>query len=92
MPTLSDLQVQSQVPEFQTVIIPACPEHMGYHSMTVTLRWLCPECGGPRGKPFMGLSYDGSRRMNAHCWINPCGHIDYYCDVRKEAVLGARKD
>ena len=68
----------------QTVTIPAGPMHEGYYRLTVTLPWTCPTCGGPRGEPFDGHSYDGSRSLRVSCWINPCGHVDYYSDVRNE--------
>ena len=31
------------------------------------------------------LSFDGSRRLGCDGWHNPCGHVDSYADVRKEA-------
>lgn len=72
-------------PTTRTVIIPARAEHEGFHSREVTLQWTCPVCGGVRGEPFATWSYDGSRRLYVHGWINPCGHIDNYDAVRKEA-------
>lgn len=71
--------------ETRTVTIPARTEHAGFYSAMVTLEWKCPQCGGRRGNPYWGLSFDGSRRMNVHQWNNPCGHIDKYHDVRNEA-------
>lgn len=76
--------------EYKTVIIPAIEQHEGLFSTTVTLKWVCPKCGGPRGEPFKTVSYDGSRRLyNVDGWKNPCGHIDYYSDLRKEASVMA---
>lgn len=69
----------------KTVRIPACRQHRGIYAANVTLRWRCPMCGGPRGEIFETLSYDGSLRLDVHGWINPCGHIDYYASVRREA-------
>lgn len=69
----------------KTVTIPAADQHEGHYKKTVTLKWTCPICGGPRGEPFEGLSYDGSLRMTVHRWENPCGHIDAYSDIREEA-------
>lgn len=71
----------------KTVRIPSCEQHEGFHSTEVTLIWECPACGGPRGEVFDTLSYDGSRRLSVHGWRNPCGHIDGYADVRREAGL-----
>lgn len=73
-------------PETRTVEIPACDQHEGFYSMTVTVIWKCPTCGGPRGEPFKTISYDGSRRLyDVNGWKNPCGHVDKYADVREEA-------
>ena len=37
------------------------------------------------GKLFRIISWDGSRRVECDGWINPCGHIDHYSTVRREA-------
>lgn len=73
--------------ETRTVTIPACAEHNGFASTRVTLLWVCPTCGGPRGEPAPTISYDGSRRLGCDGWTNPCGHIDGYAAVRREAGL-----
>jgi hypothetical protein len=59
--------------------------HEGMHSLTVTLPWICPHCGGPRGEVFDTISWDGSRRLGCHGWTNPCGYVDGYSSVRREA-------
>lgn len=64
------------------VRIPRCDTHEGIFSMDVELEWTCPVCGGPRGEPRDGLSYDGSRRLGVHQWSNPCGHVDTYAEIR----------
>ena len=68
--------------EFRTVVIPACEQHDGYAAITVSLPWVCLECGGPRGKPVKTVSYDGSRRLQVHGWSNPCGHVEKYSTIR----------
>lgn len=70
----------------RTVTIPARIEHDGYHALTVTLPWVCLVCGAPRGEPYDTISYDGSRRLHVQGWINPCGHIEKYADVRAALV------
>jgi hypothetical protein len=70
----------------RTVIIPACYEHAGMLSWTVELEWTCPVCGGPRGEPSDGFSYDGSRRLAVSTWKNPCGHPDRYEDIRRRLL------
>jgi hypothetical protein len=67
----------------RTVVIPSRETHEGYYSMTVALPWTCLHCGGPRGEPFDALSFDGSRRLNVHSWLNPCGHVEKYSEVRR---------
>lgn len=76
-------------PLTRTVEIPRSDAHDGLHSVTVSLRWKCPRCGGPRGEVFRTISYDGSRRLSCDGWKNPCGHIDFYSDVRREVGVGA---
>ena len=71
--------------EQRTVRIPGSTDHAGHHLITVTLRWVCPVCDGPRGTVRPTVSYDGSRRLACDGWTNACGHIDYYADVRREA-------
>ncbi len=73
----------------RTVTIPACAEHDGFHAMRVTLPWVCLRCGSPRGEPFETISYDGSRRLGVHGWINPCGHIEKYSEVRAAVAATA---
>jgi hypothetical protein len=72
----------------KTVRVPGSAEHNGWHAVEVTLIWECPRCGGPRGEVFDTISYDGSRRLGVHGWRNPCGHIDDYERVRREARGG----
>lgn len=72
--------------DLRTVTIPARDQHEGIYSATVSLDWHCPICGEPRGDIFHTRSYDGSRALNCHGWINDCGHIDKYEAVIKEAV------
>lgn len=69
----------------KTVCIPACEKHDGVYKLYVCLRWNCPVCGGPRGSVRRGWSYDGRRKLSVDIWDNPCGHIDKYTNVRKEA-------
>ncbi|MDP2398839.1 MAG: hypothetical protein Q8M53_10840 [Burkholderiales bacterium] len=73
----------------RAVTIPACEQHDGYSAITVTLPWICLECGGPRGEPSEGISYDGSRRLHVHTWNNPCGHVEKYSAVRKSIGIPA---
>ncbi len=71
--------------EIKEVTIPACEEHQGLYDVKVKLHWFCPVCGKPRGEIKIVRSYDGSRVLFCDGWSNPCGHIDKYEIVRKEA-------
>lgn len=62
-------------------------EYVGVCIVTVTISTLCPVCGGPRG-------WDTVRNHNFHedgewlsvdRWTNPCGHLDMYAAVLREA-------
>lgn len=68
------------------VCIPACNKHEGCKSVKVKLRWICPICGQPRGDIKNVRSYDGSLILFCNGWDNPCGHIDKYDALRKEAA------
>jgi hypothetical protein len=74
------------------VVIPSRETHEGYYSMTVALPWTCLHCGGPRGEPFDALSFDGSRRLSVHSWLNPCGHVEKYSEVRLTLASPASTD
>ena len=76
-------------PEHRTVRIPGSDDHDGQHLISVALRWECPACGGPRGMVRPAISYDGSRRLACDGWTNPCGHVDTYTAVRREAAAAA---
>lgn len=72
---------------YRTVEVPTTPNHEGlpFLRTRVTLRWNCPKCGQPRGEIYRTVSYDGHCWMGVDGWVNPCGHVDYYADVLKEA-------
>jgi hypothetical protein len=80
-------QPDELAPVFREVQVPACQDHDGRASVRVTLLWECPRCGGPRGEVHRTISYDGSRRLECDGWSNPCGHTDFYADVRREAGI-----
>lgn len=75
----------------RTVTTPACRGHGGLHSMTAQLEWRCLTCGGPRGEPYKGQSFDGSARMTVDRWDNPCGHVESYADVRAHIQAAAAR-
>lgn len=80
------------VPEHRLVTIPACPDHSGLLTTTIKLHWLCPDCNEPRGDTFRTLDYDGCLPVHCDGWNNPCGHIDLYDDVRREADRNGLND
>lgn len=76
----------------QTITIPGCAHHNGFHVVTVTLPWRCAVCKGARGELFGAHSYDGSRRLSVSGWKNPCGHVETYRDVRESLRLSCPGD
>lgn len=78
-------------PVTKTVRIPGSSEHGGHYAVEVTLLWECPTCGEPRGDIYDTLSFDGSRRLGCHGWKNPCGHLDDYASIRREAGVGRQR-
>ena len=52
---------------------------------TIVLDWVCPQCGGPRGKLSSRHQYESGTSFYINIWQNPCGHLDLYADVIKEA-------
>lgn len=65
-----------------TITIPRYANHNGLFAITITVEWNCIYCGAERGEPYKTVSYDGSCRLEVDGWINPCGHIEKYSDVR----------
>jgi hypothetical protein len=53
---------------------------------TVTISDHCPTCGGPRGEATKRPFYEDGVTFALDCWKNPCGHIDTYSNVLKEAA------
>jgi len=47
----------------------------------------CPVCGGKRGEVYGYNFWEDGTSHWCNRWNNPCGHIDLYEDVLKEASL-----
>ncbi|WP_406168989.1 hypothetical protein [Streptomyces sp. NBC_00996] len=63
------------------------PSYVGVTIRTVTVPAVCPVCGGPRGVDSLRseqLPEDGEWYTVSR-WENPCGHVDLYADVLREA-------
>jgi hypothetical protein len=56
---------------------------------TVEIADTCPECGGPRGEPRSKRQHEDGEWYSVDVWDNPCGHVDAYVDVIKEATVTA---
>lgn len=52
----------------------------------VTISATCPKCGGPRGEPKGRNSCDDGAFYWVQTWSNPCGHVDMYDAVVREAA------
>lgn len=57
------------------------------HVRTVKIHPTCPRCGRRRGRPLSRTARDSSShaKFGYDWWENPCGHVDLYADVLKEA-------
>ncbi|MCY0957655.1 hypothetical protein [Streptomyces sp. H27-H5] len=63
------------------------PGYSGVGIITVTVAARCPQCGGPRGWDTVApirFPEDGEW-YTADKWTNPCGHMDLYASVLREA-------
>ena len=58
----------------------------GIRTKTVTVPWVCPVCGGPRGVPFRTTIRDDGDAARADAWNNECGHVDMWEHVIAEAA------
>jgi len=74
-------------PERRTVRIRAATRTDGSRPVIeITVDWVCPACGGPRGEVFATPDFDGRHPVEVDAWANPCGHLDLYADVEREAL------
>jgi len=53
---------------------------------TVQIADVCPRCGGPRGEVTSWIYPEDGHYYTPDVWENPCGHVDRYSDVLKEAA------
>jgi hypothetical protein len=51
----------------------------------VTVPWVCCTCGGERGEPFGHCFYENDQSHVCDRWSNPCGHVDTYEMVLRQA-------
>lgn len=52
---------------------------------TVIIGSACPVCGKPRGLPRWERRFEDGEHYDISRWDNPCGHVDHYEDVLREA-------
>lgn len=62
----------------------------GLRIETVKIKPVCPECGGPRGTPKDYCFFEDGETHACNTWNNPCGHVDSYENVYKEATEGQK--
>lgn len=55
----------------------------------ITVPWVCPKCGGPRGAICGHNQCEDGEWFHVNVWDNPCGHVDYYSTMLMEAKLNA---
>jgi len=54
-------------------------------TQTVEISDRCSVCDKERGKPTRKSFYEGGQTYSVDVWSNPCGHIDEYFDVIRDA-------
>lgn len=54
---------------------------------TVTISACCPVCAGRRGAPANRRQHEDGVWFQVSVWQNPCGHLDMYSAVIKEAAI-----
>ena len=59
--------------------------HSGIPLRTVEIATVRPKCGGPRGEPRLNRYCEDGEFYDVHNWTNPCGHVDMYSAVLREA-------
>ena len=69
----------------QTMQVTVSERDHNLNIVTVTIASTCPTCGGRRGKPVLRPYCEEGQFYSVHTWTNPCGHVDYYPDVLREA-------
>jgi hypothetical protein len=52
---------------------------------SIVISAYCVVCGTPRGMPREIHQCEDGVHYWPHVWDNPCGHVDMYADVVKEA-------
>lgn len=56
-----------------------------YYPHTVTISARCPVCGARRGDPYPYRFCEDGAWLTVQKWENPCGHLDTYHAVLREA-------
>ncbi|MNY85663.1 putative ATP-dependent helicase DinG [compost metagenome] len=51
----------------------------------ITVDWVCPECGGPRGDIVEQNFHFNGQDFPHHIWQNPCGHKDSHAAALQQA-------
>ncbi|EKF34354.1 hypothetical protein BA1_15704 [Bacillus xiamenensis] len=56
---------------------------VGFKKMNVF--WECPTCGCEMGVPQLTQHNEDGFHGSVHTWVNQCGHIAKYADLKEEA-------
>ncbi|GAB2858812.1 hypothetical protein GCM10022221_67910 [Actinocorallia aurea] len=57
----------------------------------IVISALCPPCGGPRGQRRTLRQHEDGVTFYVDTWTNPCGHVDLYEAVVREAARIIRR-
>lgn len=72
--------------ELKTVTIPLRKNGYLEGTQCYTVVWECPVCKKPRGGLTKSNVIEETQRYTIDSWVNPCGHVDKYLEVEKEAT------
>lgn len=70
--------------ETRTVTVLA-PPFTSADTLTLTLDWVCPRCGAPRGEVVRRAWFPTAGPVEVDLWRNPCGHLDGLPSLIEEA-------
>ena len=60
-------------------------DEANYYPVEIEILNNCPKCAGPRGEVVSSEHREFGQTYFLDNWENPCGHIDTYEEVYKEA-------
>lgn len=73
----------------KTIIVPNRDGQGWLHGVrTINVDWKCHICGEEMGNPKLQQFCEEGEWYSVHMWVNPCGHIAKYKDLRNSTIMG----